>query len=354
MSLPVPLISTLLANTAGLGTSWIVLVASHLSQLPLVRLHFVGAPVGVILASLVVILTVGFFRATSSTARRATLFGIASVALFGTVLSALDVARAKVSISGWEILNCDIGQGDALLVKSSNRVALVDVGPDPELLSSCLSDAGVSKLDLLIISHYDSDHVAGISALSQTPISLAVLPGFDDERPLVTEVANVLASSAKKVVTGQKGMMGKLGDCSWEILEPSFTASEASDSNDASLVSFFDCASYSLLGLGDLGESGQERLLTSSQLKLASSKPLVLKVAHHGSADQSRSLHEFLQPEIALISVGANRFGHPTDRVLRILNSVGAATYRTDLLGAIAIQTTGMRLQVRPLGKLAS
>jgi competence protein ComEC len=354
MSLPVPLISTLLANTAGLGTSWIVLVASHLSQLPLVRLHFVGAPVGVILASLVVILTAGFFRATSSIARRATLFGIASVALFGTVLSALDVARAKVSISGWEILNCDIGQGDALLVKSSNRVALVDVGPDPELLSSCLSDAGVSKLDLLIISHYDSDHVAGISALSQTSISLAVLPGFDDERPLVTEVANVLASSAKKVVTGQKGMMGELGDCSWEILEPSFTASEASDSNDASLVSFFDCASYSLLGLGDLGESGQERLLTSSQLKLASSKPLVLKVAHHGSADQSRSLHEFLQPEIALISVGANRFGHPTDRVLRILNSVGAATYRTDLQGAIAIQARGMRLQVKPLGKLAS
>ena len=354
ISIPAPMMSTLLANTAGLGTSWIVLVASQLSALPLVRLHFVGPPLGVILASLIVILTAGYFKVATSGAKRATLFGIASVVLFGAVLSVLDVAKAKVSITGWEILNCDIGQGDALLIKSSNRVALVDVGPDPELLSSCLADAGVNKLDLLIISHYDADHVAGISALAQTPISLAVLPGFDDERPLVTKVGEVLAGSAQTVVTGQRGMVGKMGGCSWEILEPSFSASEASDSNDASLVSLFDCPSFSLLGLGDLGESGQDRLLSSSQSKLVSRKPLVLKVAHHGSADQSRPLHEFLQPEIAIISVGKNRFGHPTDRVLRILNSVGATTYRTDLQGAIAIQATGMQLQVKPLGKLAS
>jgi competence protein ComEC len=354
ISLPFPFISTLLAQIAGLGTSWIVLVATELSQLPLVRIHFVGPPLGVILASLVVALTAAYFQLTGIKAKRATIISIAAVSIVGTTFSALDVAKAKVSLTGWEILNCDIGQGDALLVKSDNQVALIDLGPEPDSLKDCLIDAGVNRVDLLVISHYDADHVAGISALEKIPVGLAVLPGFDDERPLVTKVAEVLAGSAKKIITGQRGMKGALGACHWEILEPSFNAAEAIDSNDASIVSHFDCPDFMLLGLGDLGESGQNRLLASSQSKMLSAKPLVLKVAHHGSADQSRSLHEALKPDVSLISVGSNRFGHPTERAIRILNSVGSSIYRTDLQGAIAIQVTGGELQVKPLGKLAT
>lgn len=354
LALLFPWISTLLAQLAGLGTSWIVLVAAELSKLPLVRIHFVGPPLGVILASLVVALTAAYFRLTSHRAKRATILSIAAVAIMGTTFSALDVARAKVSLTGWEVLNCDIGQGDALLVKSDNRIALIDLGPEPELLKSCLSDAGVKRIDLLIVSHYDADHVAGIVALKTIPVGLAVLPGFDDERPLVSKVAEVLAGSARKIITGQRGMKGELGGCRWEVLEPSFNASEAADSNDASIVSLFDCPDFMLLGLGDLGELGQNRLLASSKSYLASAKPLVLKVAHHGSADQSRELHEALMPDVSIISVGSNRFGHPTERVIRILNSVGSSIFRTDLQGAIAIQAVGGELQVKPLGKLAT
>lgn len=353
-AIPMPWLASLLAKAAELGTTWIILVASNLSELPLVRIHFVGAPTGVVLVSLTVLLTASYFRLEKPRAKRAALLAIGGTVIFAATLSLLDIARAKVAINDWQVLNCDVGQGDALLFKSGNQVALVDVGPDPLLLSQCLRDAEVQRVSLLILSHYDSDHVAGISALESIPVDLAVVPGFRDERPLVDKVSEVLSRNRVRVVTGQRSMTGTIGECQWEILEPSFNASEAVDSNDASLVSLFDCPEFALLGLGDLGEEGQNRLLSSSAAKVPGEKPLILKVAHHGSADQSRALHEQLRPEIALFSVGRNRFGHPTDRALRIVSSVGAAVYRTDLQGSLAIQVVGTEITASPLGKLAT
>jgi competence protein ComEC len=137
------------------------------------------------------------------------------------------------------------------------------------------------------------------------------------------------------------------------VLAPTKTASEAKDSNDASVTMVFQSPSFDLLLLGDLGADGQDRVSKQAKAALVSSdKPLVLKVSHHGSNDQSSTFHEQLDPDIALISVGSeNGYGHPGKQALQILGSVGAEVLRTDLLGAIAVSATGGTLQWSATGR---
>ena len=348
-----PDLASLGIQFASLGTGWIVFLAKEMSALPFLRLHFVGAPTGVVIAALVVVLTALYFFAEDAVNRKRSLVAISLLAVFGAFLSVVDLARNGIAHRDWEVLNCDVGQGDALLVRSGSSVSLVDVGPDPQLLRNCLQSAGVQRIEILVISHYDADHVAGVDGLEGVDIGLAVLPGFADDRPLADKVQGRMRVWAEKTAIGQRGMEGVLGDCEWRILEPSFEAREATDSNDASLVSLYVCPNFELLALGDLGEAGQTRLLASSRALFSSAATRIVKVAHHGSADQSRELYEALAPEVAILSVGENRFGHPTDRILRILSSVGSRILRTDIQGAVSIASDSKGLRFRTGGKLA-
>lgn len=354
LAIPVPFVAQVGIFLASIGTGWIVEVAKALSSLPFVRLHFVSGPIGVAIAAASVISIAGFVQArnpqTKSWLLRLT-FGLFAL---GGILSLVDIARSSATHRDWDLLNCDVGQGDAMLIRNSGHVALIDVGPDVELIKGCLGAAGVERIDLLVISHYDADHVAGIDGLEGVPVGLAILPGFADDRPLAEKVELRMESWAERTATGQRGMTGSLGNCVWRILEPSYSAAETTDSNDASLVNLFECPELRVLALGDLGEPGQNRLLASSESYFRGSTPLILKVAHHGSADQSRELHEAIRPAIAVVSVGENRFGHPTDRALRILTSVGARVYRTDLDGPVSIASFEGGLTVMTGGKLAA
>ena len=130
------------------------------------------------------------------------------------------------------------------------------------------------------------------------------------------------------------------------ILGPSKEATEAKDSNDASVVMVFTGPEFDLLLLGDLGESGQQRIASAAKKILTpSTKPLILKVSHHGSNDQSADLHEALRPELSVISVGeTNGYGHPGKPLLGLLERSGSKVLRTDLHGSIAISVDGNAL----------
>lgn len=352
-ALSVPGLSRLLIDLAEIGTSWIVLVSDVLTDLPLVRVHFVGPPVGVAVAVAVVIAITVYFSSKDSKVRHSAVLSLVAFILLGFVATVTQLQTSRQAHRGWDLLNCDVGQGDAMLIQSAGVVALIDVGPDAQKVADCLAGANVRKIDLLVLTHYDADHVAGIEGLRAVSVGLSLLPGFTDDRPLADKAKKFLSDRGKETLIGQRGMKGKLGECSWEVLEPSHTAAEASDSNDASLVTKFDCESFDLVALGDLGETGQQRLLNSSAQALKTEKPTVLKVAHHGSADQSRELHEWIAPEVAIISVGTNRFGHPTDRILRLLHSVGSSVYRTDKDGPVSVTYHQGRLLGKAAGKLA-
>jgi competence protein ComEC len=139
------------------------------------------------------------------------------------------------------------------------------------------------------------------------------------------------------------------------VLNPSAQAREAVDSNDASLTMVFDFGEFSLLTLGDLGKEGQRRVLENNQRLLLQlrNKPLVVKVAHHGSADQLEGLYQFVDPEFALFLVGENRYGHPTKAAIDMVLKTGGSVLRTDRQGPIAIAFDG-ELRYRAGGKLSA
>jgi competence protein ComEC len=340
---------------ASLMANWIVIVAQELSSWPAARLHFVKGAFGILLVALVVALLALSFGIFKSAARQLRITA-ALTSLLAISWSATDQIRHTNFASDSALLVCDVGQGDALVLRDSGQVVLVDVGGQDELIDKCLSNAGVDRIDLLVLTHFDADHVAGIrGALQNREVGLALVSGFEDDRPLVSIVHQELASAGALIEIGRTGLVGNLGRFHWKILQPSSNAVESSDSNDASLIFAAWDDTYSVLALGDLGESGQLRLMRNAahDLAILRSRNLIVKVAHHGSADQSTELYEYLSPVAGIFSVGKNDYGHPAPSALSMLERTGATVLRTDQLGPIALDLE-VSLEIRSGGKLTT
>ena len=153
--------------------------------------------------------------------------------------------------------------------------------------------------------------------------------GVEHER-----VVSSLLEAGAEVTTAERGLVGVLGELRWEVLWPK---SGASAGNDASIVLAVtpgtECACLSALMLGDLGEEAQARVLAGGLPAVD-----VVKVAHHGSADQAPRLYEAVRASVALIGVGAeNTYGHPTDSLLATLRSTHSTVFRSDRDGLILV-----------------
>lgn len=351
-----PQLTSLLTWFASLGTWWIEVVSNQLAQLPMTRIPMLPGDLGIFFT---VLLVIGVSLVLVSKSPNLRMLGFVFTALFLVPIGwvASDLVRHSNFHQGWQVLNCDVGQGDALLLRDGGEVALIDVGREDAPIDNCLDDLGIRHIDLLVLTHFDADHVGGIAgALEGRSVGLALLSGFDDDRPLVKLVSDVLSVSAQRVEIGYSGVTGSLGSASWRVLAPSFAANEAEDSNDASVVVLFEMTGFNVLTLGDLGERGQLRLVRNYWPVLFELRqmPLILKVAHHGSKDQSNELHELVQPDVALISVGKdNDYGHPSRNLLAILADAKARTLRTDLLGPISIRVEAGKLVAATGGKLS-
>jgi len=355
LAYPLPVLSSVLSYVASLGTWWITLVATEVSGWPAARVHFVAGPVGVALASLIVLLSLGLYQKRLSKYRTGIAASLVGIMLFSASWSSADQIRFQVFDGEWDVVNCDVGQGDALVVRSQGVVALIDVGREPEPIDKCLDNLQVTKIDLLVITHFDADHAGGIyGALNNRYVETAIISGFADDRPLVSLVETALAQSKVEVLTGFAGMGGKLGELKWRVLAPTAKATEAKDSNDASVIVSFTGAGYGLLALGDLGGVGQTRLMRNAGgvLNELSGMPLLLKVAHHGSADQSTELFRLLSADIAIFSVGQNPYGHPTKKALDQAALSGSRIVRTDQLGSIALRFQEQAWSISGAGKL--
>jgi competence protein ComEC len=351
-----PPLAKLLSLIASFGTWWIEVVANHLSQLPLTRVPMLAGPTGVWFT---VLLVLGLTMLAISKQPPMRFLGAIFVSVFVIPIAwvATDLNRQSSFHQGWQVLNCDVGQGDALLIRNQGRVALIDVGREDEPIDNCLKRLGIARIDLLVLTHFDADHIGGIAgAMRNRTAGLVLISGFKDDRPLVSLVSEVLSRSAESVQIGHRGMTGELGGARWSVLSPTSNALEAEDSNDASVVMTFELQEFNVLTLGDLGEPGQQRLLRHSwpQLWVLREKPLVLKVAHHGSKDQSDQLHELIQPDVAIFSVGqGNDYGHPSPKTLSLVYGLGAKVLRSDSQGPISIRVEGGGLVASTGGKLS-
>jgi competence protein ComEC len=335
-----PPVGALVAWMAWLPSAWIAGVATFFTSLPGSSIPWPGGAIGVAMCAAVIglalllVLRVGGRRVQRASA---VVLAVALTAFVGVTVG--DRLRVQLSRPGdWQIAACDIGQGDAVLVRSLDTVALIDTGPDPKLLTACLGALGIARIDLLVLSHYDLDHIGGTPAVLGRVTRALVGPTSDADDQ---QLANRLASAGATVEHVSQGVDGVLGELRWEVLWPRARLGGIEPGNDASVTVRFgpagECSAGCLTSifLGDLGEQPQA-LMMAANPELG---PVdVVKVAHHGSADQNERLYQRLQASVGLISVGAdNGYGHPTDRLLGILARAGTLVTRTDLEGMVLV-----------------
>ncbi|TFB90093.1 MBL fold metallo-hydrolase [Cryobacterium luteum] len=337
LTLPVlPGVAVALLGLAWLPSAWIAAVAQGVSLLPGTRLPWPGGAPGVLLLALVTLLTlVVVLRGPTARPARwpAAVLAVLLVGLGGYAGSLIGAGIGRVASfpPDWQIAACDIGQGDAVVVRDGDQYALVDVGPDPQLLTVCLATLGISRINLLVLTHYDLDHIGGVDAvLGKVDTALVGVPeNAQDER-----LHERLAAGGATVHQGARGDSGTLGGLRWNILWPIRGATTMQVGNPGSITIMFDGRGIRSIYLGDLGEDSQNALLRASP----PGRVDVVKVAHHGSADQSPKLYAQLQARIGLISVGAaNSYGHPTDALLNTLAAVGTLPMRTDREGLAVV-----------------
>jgi competence protein ComEC len=331
---PLPWLAALLTWLASLPAQWIVAIANHLASLPEATLNWHTGVIG--MSALVLGVTLWLLRSKRFGAALVTLVLVTEL-----VWSGAGLVRATTWLTGdWQFVNCDVGQGDALVIRSMGQVALVDVGRDPKPIDSCLRQLGVSTINLLVLTHFDDDHAGGLSgALAGRSVERALISPFVDSRPLA-ELSISLLAEVTSVSKAGIGTNGTLGGFTWEVLSPTIQATETEDSNDASLAMRWESSDLVAYTMADLGEPAQQRMARNygGYLNHPKAKPVLLKVSHHGSADQYHELIEAMHPEIAIISVGeGNSYGHPTKRTLDTLQGLGTLVLRTDLNGSIGV-----------------
>lgn len=354
LAAPVPPLADLLAASAWLPTAWIATTATTAAQLPMAQILLpAGIPSALFVAVVSAAIGVVLLRRTRATSGRTWIWSRWVRRCAATVLiivAALGVGHALLegplatlrTPDGWAIAACDVGQGDALVVRSEGEIALIDTGPEPEALRACLRSLGVDRIDLLVLTHFDLDHVGGLEAVQGRVDEVLHGPPSDEADRLSLDG---LATGGAIVHDAAAGLQGVLGAAAWRVLWPQRASVAFPEGNDASvIVEFAGGEVPRSLFLGDLSAAPQRMLTRTAPL---TSGYAVVKVAHHGSADQDPGLYEALDPTLAIFSAGAdNDYGHPRDETLDLLAASGAHLLRTDQQGRILIGMQAGELQV--------
>jgi len=249
----------------------------------------------------------------------------------------------------WQIANCDVGQGDSMVINLSHHSAIViDVGPDPVAEDKCLRNLGITDIPLLILSHFHADHVGGLSGLLRSRDVDQVWIS-NNLQPILESTKSLSMLSKSKILTVQKGLIAQIAGIKFEVLWPENTTrtfaslpGDGSEINNSSIAMLVTTADWNMFTAGDLELPAQNAILGAVR------EVDIYKVCHHGSRYQDRNLMSALSAQVAVISVGAkNTYGHPAPETIAFLTTLGTQVVRTDTDGAVAITAKKHHLQVR-------
>lgn len=238
----------------------------------------------------------------------------------------------------------DVEQGLAILVQSDGKNLVYDGGDrgTSSYVVAYLKKQGVEKIDYLISSHYDSDHVYGlIGCLSAFKVKNVISSDYEHDSQTYTKFINAVESAGLKCQHPEVGTEIKFGTGSFTVLGPA--SIDKNDSNSNSVVIKLTNGENSFIFTGD-AESSSEKEMIATGIDLECN---VLCLAHHGSA--TATSWDFLQatvPEYAVISCGAgNSYGHPHEEVMERLESMEIELFRTDLQGEVVAISDGKKIK---------
>jgi competence protein ComEC len=281
--------------------SWIALVASWSSSFPVFTLK------------------TGLYGFIAATVLAAAIYiGRARAGIIFLIVVISTSWLQRFPAGNWSIANCDIGQGDSMVINLHDHKAIViDVGPDAQLIDRCLHQLGIKEIPLMVLTHVHADHVGGLAGARK------------NRKVGITWFGNINA-----------GTHARIGDIDIDVKWPDGSGNYTP--NNSSIAATFTSPDFTLFAAGDIEPLVQE------QLRSRIGHVDVYKVAHHGSRFQDLTLMHELSPTVAVISVGAqNTYGHPAPSTISALTEIGAKVLRTDIDGAVAIRANRHRLSVQ-------
>lgn len=335
-AISVPLAS-LLAPIAGLCASAIAHVAHIGAGAPRAWIPWPAQALGITLAALVTALMM--LVTVHMRPQYRIVAAILAISLIGAGTSYADPARDAVPAE-WQVAACDVGQGDMLLLRAGPSSAVViDTGPPDSGAGECLRRHRIGHVPLLVLTHPHLDHDGAVADVTQVA---TVDHAWVSEAGWGGAAATQAQQTGATVSVPHAGERLEVGDVTIEVLSELHEDAQLGE-NDASVIVWATVGHTSVVALGDLELTGQRALLTH----VSDLAPVdVVKVAHHGSAQQLPALAEALNPTVALFSAGAdNRHGHPAAGALELYGQHSTAVLRTDTCGDLHIAHTNGELR---------
>jgi len=245
------------------------------------------------------------------------------------------------------LIFCDVGQGDGVLLSRGTFQMLYDVGPDNGKMRKCLEryvPFWDRKIEIVILSHWDKDHVGGLVDIGKSykleKVFSGVEAGGEFEQKTYAEILRqndvlrgdwfdfeVVWPARSHSASAMTGRPERMEQDEW-------------DSNEMSLVGILNVSDKKILLMGDASVAVEQRLVWRKvlQRRIGKDGVDVLKVGHHGSnTSTSEELLEAVLPKVGVIGVGRNSFGHPTKEVLKRLEKFGVEVKRTDEDGDVVM-----------------
>ena len=244
-----------------------------------------------------------------------------------------------------EIIFFDVGQGDCIFVRTANgRNILIDGGTEDIDISEILIRNGIDKIDLAILTHYHEDHYGGLLGLAEKDrIDTLLMKKTIYENGDVKEaLENKMRYAEKFVIYTEVGQILEIDGLSMQVLNVDNNyeglTSHSAENND-SIVILLDYRDFEMLLTGDIEEKAEKTLSLENPVDID-----LIKASHHGSkSSNTDSLLQAYKPEVVVVQVGRNIFGHPATSVIERYESLNMDVYRTDKDGAIIIKTDGLR-----------
>lgn len=254
-----------------------------------------------------------------------------------------------------QITFLDVGQGDAIVIQFPNhKVYLIDGGGKPlstgridlwqkgkptfdagkRYVLPFLKSQGINRIDTLVMTHGDLDHIGGLSSvIAEMKIGRVIGNGKPPSSREEESLYTVIKEKRIPIYWGKRGITWQEGIARWTLLNPG--SNKLQSDNNSSIVLMLEAYNYHFLFTGDLEKEGEKDILAHEKLPIID----VLKVGHHGSRSSTSSdLLEQIHPVVSIISAGRNnRFGHPHKETIEALERFKSDVYRTDEQGAIQI-----------------
>lgn len=332
LSAAVPPLSAALAFGPSLGIRGVLALAALLEELPFHAVYFntafsfawLGYVYAMFLAC--ALCRRGKYRYWAA-------LGLSLVSLY----AATRVNAMHYEENGLNVIALDVGQGESVLLISGGHAALVDCGSSNsyidagDIAADYLHSAGCGRIDTMVLTHYHADHANGLAALlARTEVGALYLPNIDageGERETVEALATRY-DIAVHYVTDRTQTAN--GEATLTIYPPVGDAG----ANELGLTILCTLGEFDTLITGDMDAKTEEALIAAYELPDIE----VLVVGHHGSKySTGAALLDAVTPEIGVISVGDNSYGHPTDEAMLRLTDRDITVYRTDLQGNILI-----------------